>query len=209
MTIGMIGMTQAKTVLVDFLFCSSALEKKTAILYKNLAEKIRSPLVKSILLHIAIDSEKHSAIFSGLGESIGKPTAKSRECGKRLGQVWKLAETFSREVVSKQRMSEEEMAHLVGRLVPLEIGMGEEYYALTQAKTLVFMVKEIRQIYNVNLQSIRHILKTVIRDEEKHQRLLATVKKILTKKERKEKDKAPEVRYQSPDSWIRSLPPTS
>jgi hypothetical protein len=105
-------------------------------------------------------------------------------------------------------MSEGEMARLVERLVKLESFMGEEYYIFVQAKTFQFLTKEIRQIYNVNLENIKYILEGVIRDEETHQRLLATIKEILIKRELKRQGNAPEVKYQSPDSWIKSLPST-
>jgi rubrerythrin len=75
-----------------------------------------------------------------------------------------------------------------------------------QAKTLKFLTKEIRQIYNVNLENIKYILEGVIRDEETHLRLLATIKEILIKRELKRQENVPEVKYQSPDAWIRSLP---
>jgi hypothetical protein len=119
-----------------------------------------------------------------------------------------MAEDFAREVASKPKMSEKEMAQLVERLVTLESYMGEEYYIFVQAKTLQFLTKEIRQIYNVNLEKIKNILEAVIRDEEAHIRLLATIKEILTKRELERQDNTPEVKYQSPDSWIRSLPST-
>ncbi|HEY4675079.1 MAG TPA: hypothetical protein VIH48_03385 [Candidatus Bathyarchaeia archaeon] len=191
------------------LFCSSILEEKTAALYLKVADKARPPLVKSFFLHIAYDSKKHSTIFKGLSESVAKPSTKPKECKKRLGQIWRITETLTQEIMSKQRMPEEKMTHLVERLATLEIAMAEEYYTLVQAKTLSFMIKEIKQIYNVNFGKVRHILNAVIRDEERHQMLLATIKKILAKERLKQEDNSPKVKYQSPDSWIRSLPSTS
>jgi len=201
-------MTKAQNDVAILLYCSSILEKKTAILYKKIAEKVQLPSVKSFLLQMVHDSQKHSDIFGGISESIGKSSSKPEDCEKQLGQVWQLTEDLAREVASKPTMPEKEIARLVERLVKIERFMGEEYYIFVQAKTFQLLTKEIRQIYNVNLENVKYILEEVIRDEETHQRLLATIKEILIKRELKRQRNAPEVKYQSPDSWIKSLPST-
>jgi len=205
-TTRVINMNKTENDIVVLFRCSSILEEKTSVLYMKIAEKIQLPLIKSYLLHIAHDSQKHSAIFEGIGESIGKSNSKPKDCEKKLGQIWQVTEDLTREVVSKPKMSEEETARLVERLAPIESFMGEEYYIFVQAKTLKFLTKEIRQIYNVNLENVKYVLEGVIRDEETHQRLLSTIKEIFVKRELKRQDNVPEVKYQSPDAWIRSLP---
>jgi rubrerythrin len=204
----MVEMDEAQCDLADLLFCSNILEEKTATLYKIIAEKIQRPLVKSFLLHIAYDSQKHSAIFKGLSESIGKPSIKLKDCAKRLGQIWKMTESFTHELASKQRLSEERLAQMTVRLATLESGMGEEYYALVQAKTLRSMTRQIRQTCNVDLGNILHILEMIIKDEETHQRLLATIKTILARKEVRQEGNTPKVKYLNPDSWTKSLTST-
>lgn len=57
----------------DFLNCASILEERAYLLYKNLADKVELPLINSLLLHIAYDSQKHSVILKGINESIAKP----------------------------------------------------------------------------------------------------------------------------------------
>lgn len=199
-------MNKAENDIVALFGCSSILEEKTSILYMKVAEKIQLPLVKSHLVHIAHDSRKHSAIFKGISESIGKSRSKPKDCEKKLGQIWQVTKDLTREVASKPKMSEKEIAGLVERLAPIESFMGEEYYMFVQVKTLKFLTKEIRQIYNVNLENVKYILEGVIRDEDTHLRLLSTIKEILTKRKLKRKDNVPEVKYPSPDAWIRSLP---
>jgi rubrerythrin len=186
--------------------CASILEEKTSVLYMKIAERIQLPLVKSHFLHIAHDSQKHSAIFEGISESIKKSESKPKDCEKKLGQVWQVTQNLTQEVTSKQKISEDEMTRLVEKLTPIESFMGEEYYIFVQVKTLRFLTKEIRQIYNVDLESVKYVLEGVIRDEETHLRLLSTIKEILVKRELKRQDNVPEVKYQSPDAWIRSLP---
>jgi rubrerythrin len=201
-----IGVNKSENDVVVLFRCASILEKKTSVLYMKIAEKTQLPLAKSHFLHIAHDSQKHSAIFEGISESIRKSESKPKDCEKKLGQIWQVTEDLTREVASKQKMSEEETARLIEKLVPIESFMGEEYYIFVQAKTLKFLTKEIKQIYNVDLEHIKYVLEGVIRDEEAHLRLLSIIKEILVKRELKRQDNVPEVKYQSPDAWIRSLP---
>jgi rubrerythrin len=204
-TTRVINVNKAENDIVVLFRCSSILEKKTSALYMKIAEKTQLPLIKSHLLHIAHDSQKHSAIFEGISESIRKSKSKPKDCEKKLGQIWQVTQDLTREVASKPKMSEEETAQLVEKLAPIESFMGEEYYVLVQAKTLKFLTKEIRQIYSVNLEKVKYILEGVIRDEETHLEL-STIKEILIKRELKRQDNVPEVKYQGPDAWIRSLP---
>jgi rubrerythrin len=68
------------------------------------------------------------------------------------------------------------------------------------------MTREIREIYNVDLEDLKDILETIIRDEETHRKLLSKMKKILVGEEKQTDDTAPAVKYKNPDSWSRSTP---
>ena len=56
----------------NFLYCACILEERAYLLYKNLADKVDLPLINSLLLHIAYDSQKHSVILKGISKSIAK-----------------------------------------------------------------------------------------------------------------------------------------
>ena len=187
----------------------SLLENEVFLLYKNLGDKVELPLVKSLLLTIASDSQKHSIILKGVGESIAKSKAKPRECEEKLSEVWHVTDTFYREIVSKERITAEELPQLAGKLTVLESMLGEEYYVFTQLKTLEFMTKEISQLYNIDLSNIKNIFVSIINDEEHHRELLATIKELLTREEPKKMDNTPAVKYQNPDLWINSSSSTS
>ena len=88
----------------------------------------------------------------------------------------------------------------------LRLRVGEEYYILVQLKTLQYMTREIREIYNVDLEDLKDILETIIRDEEIHRELLSKMKKILLREEKQTEDIAPAVRYTNLGSWSRSMP---
>ena len=192
----------------DFLHCASILEERTHLLYKNLADKVDLPLVNSLLLHIAYDSRKHSAILNGISESIVKSKKQPKDCEKKLffGGPWATIERLAGEIARENRIPKENMASLVKKLMVLESTVGEEYYILVQLKTLQYMTREIREIYNVDIEDLKDILETIIRDEETHRELLSKMKKILVGKEEQTKDKAPVIKYKNPDSWIRNIP---
>jgi rubrerythrin len=67
------------------------------------------------------------------------------------------------------------------------------------------MTKEIRELYNVDLEDLKDIFEEMIKDEERHTELLATIIKIFTLPEQKSTENAPVVRYQNPDSWVSPL----
>jgi len=197
-----------KTI-TGFINCLSVFESATSLLYKNLADKVEMPLVKSLLLEISLDSQKHSALLKGIGESLPKTKWKPKDCPKKIGEAWYVIESFSNEIAKKEKISEEELPRLSEKLVALESIMGEEYYVLVQLKTLQLMTQEINQLYNVNLESLKNIFTEIINEEEHHREVLETIKTLLDKKEQPKADNAPCVRYQHPDSWAQSPPSTS
>jgi len=192
----------------DFLRCASILEERAYLLYKSLADKVNLPLINSLMLHIAFDSRKHSIILKGISESIAKPRKQHKDCEKKLflGRTWTIIEHLAGEIAGKESMPRDHMSSLVEKLMLLESTVGEEYYILVQLKTLQYMTKEIREIYNVDLEDLKGILETIIRDEETHRELLSKMKKILVGKEKQTEDIAPAVKYKNPNAWSRSMP---
>jgi len=192
----------------DFLHCASVLEERAYLLYKNLADKVDLPLVNSLLLHIAYDSRKHSKILKGISESIAKPKKQPKDCEKKLffGKTWTVIERLADEIAEEQKIPRESMASLVKKLMLLESTVGEEYYILVQLKTLRYMTREIREIYNVDIEDLKDILGIIIKDEEIHRSLLSKMKKILVGKEEQTEDKAPAFKYKNPDAWSRAMP---
>jgi rubrerythrin len=192
----------------DFLRCASILEERAYLLYKSLADKVNLPLINSLLLHIAFDSRKHSIILKGISESIVKQKKQHKDCEKKLffGGTWEILEHLAGEIARKERIPREHMSSLVEKLMLLESTVGEEYYILVQLKTLQYMTKEIREIYNVDLEDLKDILEIIIRDEETHRELLSKMKKILLGEEKQTEDIAPAVKYRNPDAWSRSMP---
>jgi len=198
----------SKTI-TDFINCLSVFESATSLLYKNLADKVELPLVKSLLIEISLDSQKHSALLKGVGESLPKTKWKPKDCPKKIGEAWHVIDAFNNEIAKKEKITEEELPELSEKLVVLESIMGEEYYILVQLKTLQLMTQEINQLYNVNLESLKNIFTKIINEEEHHREVLETIKTLLDRKAQPKADNAPCVRYQHPDSWVQPMPSTS
>jgi rubrerythrin len=196
----------AKT-LANLINCLSLLERNTYLLYNELADKVEAPLVSSFLLQIAIDSQKHSIALKGVADSVAKPDGNLKDCEKKIGDTWRIVEKLLKEVKGKKKIPSGDFPKLVEKLVVLESVLGEEYYMFVQLKTLELMMKEINQLYDIDLGSVKKIFLNIIRDEETHRELLERIKTLV--KPETELDTAPVVKYQNPDAWSRPLPSTS
>jgi len=194
--------------IADFLDCASIFEERAYLLYKSLADKVNLPLINSLMLHIAFDSRKHSVILKAISESVAKPKKQPKDTEKKLflGGTWTAIENLAGEIARKERIPRKHMSSLLEKLMLLESTVAEEYYILVQLKTLRYMTKEIREVYNVDLEDIKDILETIIRDEETHRILLSKMKKILVGKEKQTDDIAPAFKYKNPNSWSKTMP---
>jgi len=161
--------------MAEYINCLSILEENTALLYGNLSDRVESPaLIKSLLLSISQDSSKHSTLLKGIAESISKPKGKLGDCAKNLGDVWSTVSNCL-DKVTNQGIDTLDFSQFLSVLNDLESSLGEEYYIFVQMKTLQFMVNEINQLYDINLESIKDIFEGIIRDEERHREILDTM----------------------------------
>jgi len=160
--------TNSPESIASFLSCLNLLENDVALLYEVLAAKVEQPLIKSLLSYIAIDSKKHAITIKGVSESIAKTKVKPQECEKTLGEIWHITGDFRKEIATIEKITDDELPELSERLAVLEGLFGEEYHVFVQLKTLQLMAKEVGQIYNVNLEQLKHVFSTIIEDEERH-----------------------------------------
>ena len=189
--------------LADYIDCLSLLESSTSLLYNTIADKVELPLVKTLFKEIAIDSHKHSVILKGVSESIAHSEGAQKECEKKIGESWRVINRLQKEVSKINKINAEDLPELSAKLKIFESIMGEEYYIFVQLKTLDFMVKEINQMYNIDLSSAKSIFINIISDEERHREILGTIERLITKQEAT--DNSPIVRYQNPDAWNKPL----
>ena len=185
--------------MASYISCLSKLEYNTYLLYRSLSEKNENSLAKTLLLSIAQDSSKHSTLLKGVSDSIASVEVKTKDCANNLGPVWLTVNNYLNEVTAKKQ-GELSMADLFEKLITLESNLGEEYNIFVQMQTLQHLTKEINQRYNINLDRVKSIFESIIRDENHHIELIGTLKELAEPKE-KDLDNTPIVRYQSPDSW--------
>ena len=194
--------------LARYVHCLSILEDKTSLLFGSLSERVDTPLIKSLLLSISKDSSKHSLLLKGIADSISDSKQDPKDCAKKLGEVWIILSNYFKEVNKEERISESDFSELLSKLDDLESSFGEEYYMFVQMKTLQRMAGMINKLYSINVESIKAVFESIIRDEDRHREILATIRDFIVGKST-EQDNTPEVKYQNPDSWIRPLPPTT
>jgi rubrerythrin len=190
--------------LAEFINCLSMLENDAARLYNNLSVRVENPVFKSLLFAIAQDSTKHGALLKGVADSLIPISTKHSNCVK-TGEPWRLVANLNKEIEEKTRYSGDDFLELSGELAYVESILGEEYYMFVQMKTLERMIKEINQIYRIDLGSLKSIFTHIINDEERHREIIETMRSILERQEQSKKQKVvepPVVKYTNPDNWI-------
>lgn len=187
-----------------FLSCSSILEEKVFHLYRDLADKIQHPLVKSLLIYVAYDSLKHSTILRKMYGDFLKSEGTIKDCEKNFGDLWKMMRMFSEEMLKKEKIETEEIPLLATKLSWFEGSLSEIYYALIQLKTLQFIAQKIHKIYNIDLDNLKSVFELIIIDEQSHKEIMSTITDFLTEeKQDTVKNNTPIVRYQNPNQWYR------
>jgi hypothetical protein len=171
------------TNLTNYMNCLSLFESKTAKLYLDLAEKVELPLVKSLLMEISLDSQKHSNLLTGISKSMPKSDFNPKTCAEKVGESWQIAETYAKKVAKKEKITAKDLPELIHDLDALESSMGEEYSLLIQMNTLVVLAGEIENSYSISLDGVKSIFSGILEDEEHHKEVLALIREIIKKKE--------------------------
>ncbi len=196
--------TENAKAIAKYLRCLSKLENNTSILYRRLSTKTEIPIAKSLLLGIAQDSSKHSALLKGISDSIETAETKTKECEKSLGQIWTNVTAMLQEADSKKE-EKLEPNELLEKLGILESGVGEEYYVFVQMQTLELLSKMISKRYNVGIESIKGIFENILKDEDRHREILATLEELSEPKS-KEYDYDAIIKHQPSYRWIHYPP---
>jgi len=139
-------------------------------------------------------------LLKEVSESITKPKGDQKECS-RNSETLQTTEMLLKRVAGIKRISSDDLTQLSEILETLESAMAEEYYMLVQVKTLQMMMKEINQMYNIDLSGVRNIFMNIINDEDHHREILETIKQLTAKKE--PVSNVPFVKFQNPGAWSR------
>ena len=134
--------------IVNSLKCLIVFENKTWLLYQNLAERIDSALIKSLLLHISLDSQKHSTVLKGIAINMPKTNWTPADLPKKMGETWRSMDDFQVELSDVEIIPEEALVELLDQLTSLETQLAEEYDLLVQINTLELFSEQLSKIYN-------------------------------------------------------------
>jgi rubrerythrin len=196
----MLDMNSKTDGIADFLTCLGSLERKNSQLFETLSNKIVYSLVKPQLTKIADDNMKHATILEEIGQQIGNPKIKTKDCKKKLSVVCRTTEVLLEQVKQKEKITLEE---LTDYLEQLESSGGAAQYLLIQAETFLFMSKEISRLYEMDFLEFNNLLNDIAKDVEEHIQLLEDIKEIIAN-EQEEDDQVmhPMFKYQRPDAWV-------
>jgi rubrerythrin len=191
--------------LIDSVKYLIVFENKTCLLYKDLSERIESPLVRSLLLHISLDSQKHSTVLKGIAQSMNKANSKPADLPKTMSEAWRSIDAFQIELSSIDKISGDDLLGLSEQLTTLESSLADEYNVLVQFNALDMLSRELRINHNVSLESLKAIFLEIVHDEEYHKEILSVVIEILEGKREEIIDNTPKVRFRNPDGWNRPV----
>ncbi len=184
----------------NLFYCLGSLQKKNSKLFEELANKTVLTEVRSQLLKLSYGNEKQSKALIELSGQIGSSKAKSEQCKMKLRPVCKVTESLIDQVKKKKKISAEELSKI---LLTLELEGGSTQYLYNQAKTFLFMQKEISQIYGIHLEDFNTQITQIAEQVEEHIELLEDIKsKIAQNNNKKDDVNHPVFRYQSPDAWL-------
>lgn len=173
-------MAEGIGTIAKFLYCSSVLEEKVAYAYRSLAERVDESLVRSLLLYISTDSLKHSIILRAIGEELVENLGvKVEDCENILGEVWrKLTMLAMEEIIKEEKVENEELISLANKMANFESFVGEEYLTTLHLKVSSLMADELE----VDLGDLKDILKWIVEDEERHEKIITVLRNIVSKR---------------------------
>jgi rubrerythrin len=175
-------MKQTKEYIANYLHCSGILEEKVADAYASFADRTKNPTIKTLLLFIALDSQKHSRILKTLSQGITKTEPTTEKCQEILGKAWKTSIIQAQqETLKKQKITSKELASLIDKMVNFESFVGEEYLTTLHLKTLELIAKD-KEIDSI---SLKKILEWIVEDEERHEIIMARIKILITQQNKK------------------------
>ena len=194
---------------MNSLKCLIVFEKKTCSLYEDVAEGVNSPLIKSLLLHISLDCQKHSTVLRGISLSMPTNSCKPAELPKATSEALRSIDAFQIELSNLNAIPEGDMPSLCAQLTSLADSLAAEYNSLLQLSILECFSMELSNSSKMSLENLKTILLEFLHEEEYHREILTMVVGFLEEKDQEEIDNTPTVRFRNPDGWSRPTPMTA
>uniref|UniRef100_A0A7C4FGH4 Rubrerythrin diiron-binding domain-containing protein n=1 Tax=Ignisphaera aggregans TaxID=334771 RepID=A0A7C4FGH4_9CREN len=157
-------------LLKKILRCSIELEKKVAMVYIKLSNKVSDPAIRVLFEVIALESDKHAVILERI-VSLSNLMSQSISCREFLGSLYIGLEQVEEYLNTKIQLDLEELRKLLESLVIVEGFVGEETYH----KLLIPLIKDF--ISEGNFVSM--LVDKIILDEKFHEEAVKSVLSFL------------------------------
>lgn len=136
-------------------------------------------------MKLSYGNEKQSKSIIELSGKIGSSKVRSEQCKMKIRPVCKVTESLIEQIKKKKTISAEELSKI---LLTLELEGGSTQYLYNQAKTFLFMQKEISQIYGIHLEDFNTQITQIADQVEEHIELLEDIKAKIAQNNNKKDD---------------------
>lgn len=174
-------------------------EKKTCLLYEDLTEKMDTPLTKSIMQCISLDSRKHATLLKGIAQTLPK-SSKPIDPPKAMKDAWKSIDNFQIDLSKIDSMTTDELGDVCTQLTLIETTLAEEYLELLEYDALQTIYEAINNCHTISFESLKTILLEAHQNEEYHKIMLAVAAELPCVVAKRDNN-APKVRFCNPDAW--------
>ena len=176
------------------------MEKELYELYTNLSSKVEDLSARTLFSYIATDSLKHSTILATIIDEVDGQKTREIDCDVNILYNIEVIKSLSKDTSQTRRISQEEVILLIDTLTSFESLLLTEYKKAFHLELKSFTKYGQEKNDDTDL----NIFNLIIGDEERHQKILASIIRLFDNK-MTFKSNTPIVKYQNPDSWY--VPP--
>ncbi len=196
------GRNEDLKTLTDSVKCLIVFENKASLLYGDVSSKTgRLPLIRGLFVQLSLDSQKHSEFLKGLVQSLPKTSWNPSDMPKPIAEALRSIDDFQIELSDVDRIQQEEISNLAFQLTSLENIMNQMYDTLIQYDAIELVSTELKERYNLKIDTLRTMLMEIVHEEECHKETLSIVQQLLEREEENKPNNAPIVRFQNPNAW--------
>jgi rubrerythrin len=186
--------------------CSN-LEEETFRFYRNVARKMDSPELRSLIVSISYDSLKHFMAIKEIIRTIEKQEFKPENLSKPITELLEEITEVSKQISEASYLNTEEFLDIFKASIELEDRLAEIYLSMFTPKILETAAFELDPRGEINMKNLAKIFEDIVEDKQMHRETLFDISYAYASKEQQAKNTAPFVRYTNPDRW--SPPQTS
>ncbi|MEM4576864.1 MAG: hypothetical protein QW701_05320 [Candidatus Nezhaarchaeales archaeon] len=160
--------------------CSGLLEEKVAKVYEHVAKLTNDKIIRGLLEFIAYDSFKHASCFKSMAEALFREVdASSEDCVEAWGNSWLAAVKDAERILEHRKIGLADLNSIIDALYAIEGFAAEEYLTVLHVKLIEFISFE----EGVHLDDFKAVLNWIVEDEERHKKILETIRDTLSKRQ--------------------------